>query len=164
VPTSFNTRHTDNGTSDGDTMQFSTLLPQTIPFLVYNIYFLIRLLKELWRLANFPRRYSDLLILFCCRCDKLTQKQPVYLCFLGFSSICFSSVNNNSSKGIITVIGKVDYWLYFVISKLTCCWRQLLSLTQTLYSRPYMAKFWHKTNNNQSYTLEHWYGESRLWQ
>jgi hypothetical protein len=27
-----------------------------------------------------------------------------------------------------------------------------------------MAKFWHKTNNNQSYTLEHWYGESRLWQ
>jgi hypothetical protein len=39
-----------------------------------------------------------------------------------------------------------------------------LSLTQTLYSRPYMAKFWHKTSNNQSYTLEHWYGESRLWQ
>jgi hypothetical protein len=37
------TPHTDNGASDGDTMQFLTLLPQTIPFLVYNIYFLIRL-------------------------------------------------------------------------------------------------------------------------
>jgi hypothetical protein len=37
------THHTDNGTSDGNTMQFSTLLPQTIPFLVYNIYILIRL-------------------------------------------------------------------------------------------------------------------------
>jgi hypothetical protein len=35
---------------------------------------------------------------------------------------------------------------------------------QTLYSRPYMAKLWHKTNNNQSYTLKNWYGESRLWQ
>jgi hypothetical protein len=35
--------YTDNGASDGDTMQFSTLLPQTIPFLIYNIYFLIRL-------------------------------------------------------------------------------------------------------------------------
>jgi ABC-type lipoprotein release transport system permease subunit len=39
-----------------------------------------------------------------------------------------------------------------------------LSLAQTLYWQPYMAKFQHKTNNNQSYTLENWYGESRLWQ
>jgi hypothetical protein len=68
---------------------------------------------------------NNLLILFCCHRDKLTQKQPTYLCFLGFSSICFSSVYNNSSKSIITVIGKVDYWLYFVISKLTTCWHQL---------------------------------------
>jgi hypothetical protein len=37
------TLHTDNGASDGDPMQFLTLLPQTIPFLIYNIYFLIRL-------------------------------------------------------------------------------------------------------------------------
>jgi hypothetical protein len=44
APTSFSTPHTtNNGASDGDTMQFSTLLPQTIPFLIYNIYFLIRL-------------------------------------------------------------------------------------------------------------------------
>jgi hypothetical protein len=111
-------------------------------------------------LANFLWRYSDLLILFCCRHDKLTQRQPIYLCLMGFSSIYFSFVNNNSPKSIITVIGKIILWF----PSWHAVGADFLSLMQTLYWWPYVAKFWHKTDNNQSYTLESWYGESRLWE
>jgi hypothetical protein len=55
----------------------------------------------------------------------------------------------------------IDFILWFPSWHAICA--NFLSLTQTLYLRPY-SKILTQNKNNQSYTLEHWYGESRLWQ